>query len=145
MRLRDRVAIVTGGGRGIGEAISLALAREGAAVVVNYSCSAAHADEVVKNIHAAGGRAVAVRADVRELGEHQRLVSAAIENFGAVHILVNNAGIEIHEAFLNASTDTWDLILGVNPGALFSQPEGGAGNDPMRRRKDHQYLQRPRR
>jgi glucose 1-dehydrogenase len=120
MRLKDRVAIVTGGGRGIGKAIALGLAREGAAVVVNYSRSAASAEEVAKNIHASGGKAVAVQADVKELGEHDRLVSAALEHFGSLTILVNNAGIEIHEPFLKASTETWELTLGVNlKGAYF--------------------------
>lgn len=120
MRLKDRVAIVTGGGRGIGEAIALGLAREGAAVVVNYSRSAASAEEVVKNIRASGGRAVAVQADVKELGEHDRLISAALEHFSSLNILVNNAGIEIHEPFLQSSTETWELTLGVNlKGAYF--------------------------
>jgi len=114
MRLEGRVAIVTGGGRGIGQAISLALAREGAAVVVNYSRSAGLAEEVVSRIHAFGGRAVAVQADVKELGEHDCLVSSALEHFGSLNILVNNAGIEIHEAFLEASVETWDLTLAVN-------------------------------
>jgi glucose 1-dehydrogenase len=102
VRLKDRVAIVTGGGRGIGQAISVGLAREGAAVVVNYSRSAKLAEEVAERIHLSGGRAVAIRADVKELGEHDRLVSAAIERFGSLNILVNNAGIEILEPFLEA-------------------------------------------
>lgn len=120
MRLKDRVAIVTGAGRGIGRAIALGFAREGAAVIVNYSRSAAMAEEAVKEIESSGGRAVAVKADVKELSEHERLVSSALENFGALNILVNNAGIEIHEPFLQATVETWDLTLGVNlMGAYF--------------------------
>lgn len=120
MRLKDRVAIVTGGGRGIGEAIALGLAREGAAVVVNYSRSAAQAEEVANSIRSFGGRAVAVRADVKDLNQHDSLVSAALEQFGALNILVNNAGIEIHEPFLQACAETWDLTVGVNlKGAYF--------------------------
>ena len=114
MRLKDRVAIVTGGGRGIGQAISIGLAREGAAVVVNYCRSAGLAEEVVNRIRASGGRAVAIPADVQELGEHDRLVSSALEHFGCLSILINNAGIEIHEPFLKASVETWDRTLGVN-------------------------------
>jgi glucose 1-dehydrogenase len=114
MRLKDRVAIVTGAGRGIGRAIAHGFAREGAAVVVNYSRSATQAEELVSSIHAEGGRAVAVQADVKELDEHDCLVSAALERFGSLNILVNNAGIEIHEPFLEASAETWDLTLGVN-------------------------------
>lgn len=120
MRLKDRVAIVTGAGRGIGRAIALGLAREGAAVVVNYSRSAELAKEVVTQIRNSGGRAVEVQADVKELGEHDRLVSSALEHFGSLNILVNNAGIEIHEPFLNATVETWDLTLGINlKGAYF--------------------------
>jgi glucose 1-dehydrogenase len=114
MRLKDRVAIVTGGGRGIGQAISLGLAREGAAVVVNYCRSAGLAEEVVNRIRTSGGRAVAIQADVQELGEHDRLVSSALEHFGSLNILVNNAGIEIHEPFLKASVECWDRTLAVN-------------------------------
>jgi len=96
------------------------LAREGAAVIVNYSRSAALAEEVVKSIRASGGRAVAIRADVKELREHDQLVSAALKHFGSLNILVNNAGIEIHEPFLKANVETWDLTLGVNlKGAYF--------------------------
>jgi glucose 1-dehydrogenase len=120
VRLKDRVAIITGAGRGIGRAIALGFAREGAAVVVNYSLSAAQAEELVRSIHVSGGKAVAVQADVKELSEHDRLVSAAVEQFGALHILVNNAGIEIHEPFLKATVETWELTLGVNlKGAYF--------------------------
>jgi 3-oxoacyl-[acyl-carrier protein] reductase len=76
MRLKERVAIVTGAGRGIGRAIAVGFAREGAAVIVNYSRSADSAREVVRQIREAGGHAEAVRADVKELGEHDRLVTA---------------------------------------------------------------------
>jgi glucose 1-dehydrogenase len=114
MRLKDRVAIVTGAGRGIGRAIAQGFAREGAAVVVNYWRSTGQAEELVSSIHAEGGKAVAVQADVKELGEHDRLVSAAVHHFGCLNILVNNAGIEIHEPFLEASAATWDLTLGIN-------------------------------
>jgi len=114
MRLKDQVAIVTGAGRGIGVAIAKGLAREGAAVVVNYSRSATEAAEVVRDIHEAGGNAVAVQADVKELADHDRLVSAALGSFGRLDILVNNAGIEFRQPFLTTTVDQWDLTLGVN-------------------------------
>jgi glucose 1-dehydrogenase len=114
MKLRDRVAIVTGAGRGIGVALAKGLAREGAAVVVNYSRSAAEAENVVRTIREGGGRAVALQADVSELADHERLIAAALDNFGRLDILVNNAGIEFRESFLTTTVEQWDQTLGVN-------------------------------
>jgi glucose 1-dehydrogenase len=114
MKLKDNVAIVTGAGRGIGAALAKGLAREGAAVVVNYSRSAQEAKKVADEIVAAGGRAVAVQADARKLAEHQRLISAAIDQFGGLDILVNNAGLEYRESFLTTTEEQFDHTLGVN-------------------------------
>ncbi len=114
MKLKDRVAIVTGAGRGIGVALAKGLAREGAAVVVNYSRSAAEANQVAADITAAGGRAVAVQADVKDLAAHERLIAAALDRFGSLDILVNNAGIEFREPFLSTTVEQWDSTLGVN-------------------------------
>ncbi len=120
MRLENRVAIVTGGGRGIGCALAKGLAAEGAAVVVNYSRSAAQAQQVVGEIQACGGRAVAFQADVSDLGSHDRLVAAALDNFGRLDILINNAGIEFREPFLDATEGNWDATVNVNlKGAFF--------------------------
>ena len=120
MRLENRVAIVTGAGRGIGAAIAKGLAAEGAAVIVNYSRSAVAAEEVAREIRAAGGRAEPVQADVSDLASYERLVSAALDRFGRLDILVNNAGIEFREPFLEAKPENWDLTFGVNlKGAYF--------------------------
>jgi glucose 1-dehydrogenase len=108
------VAIVTGAGRGIGVALAMGLAREGAAVVINYSRSAAQAQSVVGTIRDANGKAVAVEVDVQDLTHHERLVNAALENFGRLDILVNNAGIEYREPFLTTTVEQWDSTLSVN-------------------------------
>ena len=84
MELKDRVAVVTGGSRGIGRAIALELASLGASVVVNYRTSADAADEVVQSIEAEGGRAIAVQADVGEFDQAARLIQAATEAYGRV-------------------------------------------------------------
>ena len=126
MKLKDKVAIVTGAGRGIGVALAIGLAREGAAVVVNYSRSGAEADKVAADIVAAGGRAVAVQADVQVLGDHERLTAAALENFGRLEVLVNNAGIEFREAFLSTTVDQWDQTLGVNLKGVYFLSQKGA-------------------
>jgi len=120
MRLAGKAAIVTGAGRGIGRAIAAGYAREGAAVAVNYSRSAEAAEEAVRQIQAAGGRAIAVRADVGDLEEHGRLIDETLAAFGRLDILVNNAGIEINEPVLESKVETWDRTVAVNlKGAYF--------------------------
>ncbi len=113
-RLDNKVAIVTGAGRGIGAALAKGLAREGAAVVVNYNRSAEHAQEVVQEIMAAGGKALAVKADVQNLMEHERLIASALERFGGLDILVNNAGLEYNEPFLSTTEAQFDHTIAVN-------------------------------
>lgn len=92
-RLSGKVAVVTGASKGIGAAIAQALARDGASVVVNYASSKAGADAVVSAIAAAGGKAVAVKADVSRADDARALVAAAIDSYGRLDILVNNSGI----------------------------------------------------
>src|SRR6201991_2764487 len=92
-KLNGKVAIVTGASKGIGAGIARHLAAEGAAVVVNYASSKAGADKVVAEITAKGGKAVAVQADLANPEHIRRLFAEAKKAFGAVHILVNNAGI----------------------------------------------------
>src|SRR5437764_4883244 len=92
-RLKGKVAVVTGASKGIGAAIALHLAAEGAAVVVNYASSKEGAERVVSEIKGKGGRAVAVEADMAKQADIQRLFAEAKKAFGRLDILVNNAGI----------------------------------------------------
>jgi glucose 1-dehydrogenase len=114
MRLRERVAIVSGAGRGIGRAIAVGLAREGAAVVANHPPSGPSAEEVVREILEGGGRAVALEADVGELSHHDRLIRAALDRFGRLDVLVNNAAVQVEEPFLSTRPEMWDRTMAVN-------------------------------
>ena len=121
-RLEGKVAIVTGGGRGIGRAESLLLASEGAAVVVNdFGGSAAGeggdrgpADEVVDEIRANGGRAVANYGNVTEMATGEALVKQALDEFGRLDILVNNAGILRDRMIFNMDEAEWDAVIAVH-------------------------------
>jgi len=106
--------VVTGAGRGIGSAIALTLAREGAKVVVNYSRSAESAEQVVAQIQAAGGEAVAVQANIAVPAEAEALIKSAQEKFGRIDILVNNAGITRDKLIMRMSEEDWDAVLDTN-------------------------------
>jgi len=114
MRLRERVAIVSGASQGIGRAIAVGLAREGAAVVANHPPSGPSASEVVAEIEGGGGRAVAVEADIGQPSDHERLIRAALDRFGRLDVLVNNAAVQFREPFLSTGPDAWDHTLAVN-------------------------------
>jgi NAD(P)-dependent dehydrogenase (short-subunit alcohol dehydrogenase family) len=123
----DRVAIVTGGGRGIGREHSLELARQGAAVLVNdvgaeldgTGSSDGPAGEVVDAIRASGGSALANGEDVSDWEGAGRLVQAAIDEFGRVDVVVCNAGIVRDRMLVNMSVDEWDAVIGVHLRGLF--------------------------
>jgi NAD(P)-dependent dehydrogenase (short-subunit alcohol dehydrogenase family) len=120
MRLRDRVAIVTGGSRGIGRAICERFAAEGAHVVVNYRASADLADAVVSGIESGGGRAIAVQADVSRRADTDRLRDEAIAAFGQIDILISNAGIIIDKPYLESSEDDWSAAIETNLHGFFN-------------------------
>lgn len=110
----SRVALVTGGSRGIGRAISLDLAGRGYTVAVNYRSRPGPADEVVESIGAAGGSAAAFRADVSRSGDVARLFSEVEESFGRPAILVNNAGTTDDRLLLRMEEAAWDRLLEIN-------------------------------
>jgi len=114
MRLKDKVAIVTGSSMGIGEAIAKRYAAEGAKVAINYFKSPDAADAVVKSIQDAGGEAKAYKADVSKIPEIEKLAADVINDFGQVDILVNNAGVFRTVPVMETSEELWDEQLDLN-------------------------------
>ena len=120
MKLESRVALVTGGSRGIGRAIAKLLAEEGAAVGVNYRSGAQEADEVVEAITGQGGRAVAIGGDVSDYSAAQAMVDQCAEELGGLHVLINNAGIARDALIYNMEPDEWLTVMRVNFGGVFN-------------------------
>ena len=120
LSLKDRVALVTGASRGIGRAIAVELASQGAAVAVNYFSSPARADEVVAEIEAAGGRALAVQADVSDTEQATGLIKTCIDELGGLDILVNNAGIIRDGLIMMMKEEDWDAVLTNNLKSTFN-------------------------
>ncbi|OGO43803.1 MAG: 3-oxoacyl-[acyl-carrier-protein] reductase [Chloroflexi bacterium RBG_16_57_9] len=114
INLSNKVALITGASRGIGRAIALKLAQQGAKIVINYQGNAAAAQEVVEAIKANGGEAIAVQADVRDDKAAQALIKATLDAFGRIDILVNNAGITRDTLLAIMKTEDWDLVLDTN-------------------------------
>jgi 3-oxoacyl-[acyl-carrier protein] reductase len=120
MNLDDKVALVTGGARGIGRAICFALAGAGASVAVNYRSSRAEADEVVRQIETAGGKAVALAGDVSDPAAATAVAEQAIAALGGLHIMVNNAGITKDALIFNMEPADWQSVMNVNFGGVFN-------------------------
>lgn len=119
-RLEGKVAIVTGSSRGIGKAIALLLGQEGARVVVNYTRNKDQANQVVEEIQFHGGEAIAVGANVAVYEEARKLATAALEKWGRIDVLVNNAGINRDKAFKNLTPDAWNEVISTNLGGAFN-------------------------
>jgi 3-oxoacyl-[acyl-carrier protein] reductase len=120
--LDNQVALVTGGGTGIGRAVSLALAGAGAAVAVNYSRSAEDAERTVKEIQNDGGKAIAIRTDVSRAADVDAMMARVVQDLGRLDILVNSAGTTkfVDHSDLDALTDDlWDRIIAVNVKGMF--------------------------
>jgi 3-oxoacyl-[acyl-carrier protein] reductase len=112
--LAGKVAIVTGASRGIGRAVAERFASQGAKVVINYVNNEAVARDVVSRIESKGGEATALRADVSSSSDVKHLVAATVDRFGTVDLLVNNAGIMISKAALDATEGDWDRTIDIN-------------------------------
>ena len=117
--LKEAVVVVTGASRGLGRAIAEEVARGGAKVVVNYSRSKEPAEELVNEISESGGEAIAVQADVSDAEQAQKLIDQAIEEYGRIDVLVNNAGINIDRTLKKLSVDDWDKVIQVDLNSAF--------------------------
>ena len=120
MRLKDKKALVTGGGRGIGRAVALAFAQEGADVVVNYQSNDLAAQEVVEKIKEIGRKALAIKADVSVYQEVKAMIDRVVEELGGLDILVNNAGVSRPAMFLDMTEENWDRIINIHLKGTFN-------------------------
>ncbi len=120
MDLKGKVALVTGGSRGIGRATCLALAEEHCSVGVNYNANEAAAEEVVEQLKKLGVDAQAFRADVSDRAQAKALIAAMMERFGRIDVLVNNAGITRDKSFLKMTPEQWSEVLLVNLNGPFN-------------------------
>ncbi|MBT9311257.1 3-oxoacyl-[acyl-carrier-protein] reductase [Leptothoe kymatousa] len=117
--MQDQVAIITGSSRGIGKAAALALAAEGASVVVNYARSSTAADAVVAEITEAGGSAISLQADVSQEDQVDALIKATKDKFGRIDVLVNNAGITRDTLLLRMKPADWQAVIDLNLTGVF--------------------------
>jgi 3-oxoacyl-[acyl-carrier protein] reductase len=120
LSLNGRVAVVTGASRGIGRAIALELAQRGASVLINYNHSADKANEVVAEIEAMGGKALAMQTDVSDFDAAHKLIKAAISELGGLDILVNNAGITRDKLIMMTKEEDWDDVINTNLKSTFN-------------------------
>jgi 3-oxoacyl-[acyl-carrier protein] reductase len=114
MKLKDKIALVTGSSRGVGRAVALGFAKQGANVVVNYTSNENAANEVVETIQSMGSKAIAVKADVAQKPEAENLVNSAIDAFGRLDILVNNAGFTRPSMMIKMTEDQWDQVVDIH-------------------------------
>jgi glucose 1-dehydrogenase len=121
MKLTGKKALVTGSNQGIGQAIALRLAEEGADLIIDYVTHPETAEETVQMIRKLGRRAVAVQGDISKVADTQRMIAESVEALGGLDILVNNAGVEKHASFWEVTEADYDLVLDINlKGAFFT-------------------------
>ncbi|BBO77827.1 3-oxoacyl-[acyl-carrier-protein] reductase FabG [Desulfosarcina widdelii] len=126
MRLKDKKAIITGAGRGIGRAIAIAFAKEGADVAINYHSNDKAAREVVKKISEMGRKAIAVKTDVSDYRDVHAMVDRTVNELGGVDILVNNAGISQPAMLLKMTEKSWDKIISIHLKGTFNCTQAAA-------------------
>jgi len=119
-QLQNKVALITGGSRGIGKAMALALGAEGASVAFTYKSASSAADDVVRALQAAGQKAAAYQSDARKLAEATNVVERVVKEFGRIDILVNNAGITRDTLLMRMSEEDWDEVLATNLKSAFN-------------------------
>src|SRR6266700_2253382 len=120
LQLDQKVALITGSDSGIGRAIAILFAQEGATVVVNYAQNQQKAEEVQQTIEKNNGKVLVLQADVSQYQQAMGLIQQTLEHFNRLDIMVNNAGMEIHSPFLDVSEEQWDRVLNVDlKGAFF--------------------------
>lgn len=131
MKLKDKVTVVTGSSRGVGKAVALGFAKEGAKVVVNYTSNEKAANEVVNAIEAMGSQAIAVKADVAVKADAERLIASGVDAFGRIDALVNNAGFTRPAMMLKMTEEEWDQVVDIHLKGAFL-----CGQAAARRMKD---------
>ncbi len=119
MNLKDKVAIVTGGNSGIGMAAVLELARQGANIVIDYVTHPDATEDLEKRVHALGDCVIGVDADVSQVADLRKLIDAAVEKFGHVDIMVNNAGVETRTSILDTTEAQYEHVLSINLKSAF--------------------------
>src|SRR5277367_4625003 len=119
MSLANKVAIVTGGNSGIGAAVVLELARQGASVVIDYVSHPEATDAMEKQMAALGESVIGVQADVSKLDDLQRLVDSAVAKFGRVDVMVNNAGVETRTSILDTTEAQYEKVMEINLKSAF--------------------------
>jgi glucose 1-dehydrogenase len=119
MELKGKVALVTGSSQGIGQAIAVRLAQDGANIIIDYRSHSEGAEETRKMVEAAGAKAAVVRADLASVGQIQYLVDSGVQALGCIDILVNNAGIEKRKDFWEVTEEEYDAVMSVNLKGVF--------------------------
>jgi 3-oxoacyl-[acyl-carrier protein] reductase len=120
MRLKDKVALVTGGSRGIGKTISRALAHEGAVTIINYREDDEAAQHILREIMENGGEAIGIKGDVGDSRQVNRIIDDILERFGRIDVLVNNAGVTKDSLLFEMEDDDWRLVIDTNLGGVYN-------------------------